>query len=121
VLLAWGALDLPEGELEQLTPATLSDADAVRRDGRRARDRGWSLTEDELEIGLTGIAVPVFGLRGDVVASLGISGPTPRLAERVDELGRHLLDQSTALSTLLRGPAHTDPAHRAARTQEVVA
>ncbi|MGF9755986.1 IclR family transcriptional regulator [Microvirga sp. 0TCS3.31] len=121
VLLAWGALDLPEGELEQLTPATLPDADAVRRDGRRARDRGWTVTEDELEIGLTGIAVPVFGARGDVVASLGISGPTPRLADRVDELGRHLLAQSTALSTLLRGPARTDPAHRAARTQEVVA
>ena len=71
------------------------------------------------------VAVPVFGPRGDVVASLGISGPTPRLADRVDELGRHLLDQSTALSTLLRGPARPDPAHapahRAARTQEVVA
>ncbi|HEX3296217.1 MAG TPA: hypothetical protein VHR85_05295, partial [Nocardioides sp.] len=48
------------------------------------------------------------GLRGDVVASLGISGPTARLAERLDELGRHLLDQSTALSSLLRGPARPD-------------
>src|SRR5919112_3434657 len=45
VLLAWGALDLPEGELERPTPTTLPDADAVRRDGRRARDRGWTVTE----------------------------------------------------------------------------
>src|SRR6188472_2998377 len=35
VLLAWDALELPEGDLERPTPATLADADAVRRDGRR--------------------------------------------------------------------------------------
>ena len=58
-----------------------------------------------LEIGLTGVAVPVHGTRGDVVAALGISGPTPRLEGRLDDLGRGLLDHATALSSLLRGPA----------------
>ncbi|MBS2939536.1 IclR family transcriptional regulator [Nocardioides sp. J2M5] len=123
VLLAWGALELPAGDLDRPTPSTLPDREAVRRDGVRTRDRGWALTEDELEIGLTGIAVPVFGARGDVVAALGISGPTPRLAPRRDELGRRLLDQSAALSSLLRGPDRPTPASRSARTEneEVVA
>jgi len=121
VFLAWDALDLPDGELERPTSATLADRADLRRDGVRSRDRGWALTCEELEVGLTGIAVPVFGVHGDVVAALGISGPTPRLEARLDELGHHLLDQSTALSSLLRGPAHTDPARRTARTQEVVA
>lgn len=116
VFLAWHALDLPVGTLERPTPATLADRDALARDGVRTRERGWSLTTDELEIGLTGIAVPVFGIHGDVVAALGISGPTPRLVGRTGELGRRLLDQSTALSSLLRGPAHRD-----ARNEEVVA
>ena len=116
VFLAWDALALPEGELERPTPATLGDRAALRRDAVRTRERGWALTADELEIGLTGVAVPVFGTHGDVVASLGISGPTQRLEDRLDELGRHLLDQSTALSSLLRGPAH-----RNVRTEEVVA
>jgi len=118
VLLAWGALELPAGDLERPTPRTLPDRQALRRDGERCRERGWALTEDELEIGLTGVAVPVFGVRGDVIAALGISGPTPRLAQRTDELGHRLLDQSTALSSLLRGPARPTPAHRAARTEE---
>lgn len=118
VLLAWDALDLPAGDLDRPTPSTLADREAVRRDGVRTRDRGWALTEDELEIGLTGIAVPVFGVRGDVVAALGISGPTPRLAPRRDELGRRLLDQSAALSSLLRGPDRPTPASRSARTEE---
>jgi DNA-binding IclR family transcriptional regulator len=121
VFLAWGALELPTGDLERPTPVTLTDPAALRRDGDRSRKRGWALTHDELEIGLTGIAVPVFGIHGDVVAALGISGPTPRLEGRLDELGRHLLDHSTALSSLLRGPAQSHSPHRNARTQEVVA
>jgi DNA-binding IclR family transcriptional regulator len=118
VLLAWGALELPAGDLERPTPRTLPDRDAVRRDGEQCRERGWALTEDELEIGLTGVAVPVFGVRGDVIASLGISGPTPRLAQRTDEVARRLLEESAALSSLLRGPARPTSARRAARTEE---
>lgn len=109
VFLAWGALDLPDGELERPTPATVSDRADLRAEGLRIRERGWAMTTDELEIGLCGLAVPVFGVHGDVVAALGISGPTPRLEGRLDELGRHLLDRSTALSSLLRGPAHPTP------------
>ena len=123
VFLAWDALDLPPGDLERLTPATLADRADLRRDGVRIRERGWALTRDELELGLTGVAVPVLGVRGDVIAALGISGPTPRLEGRLDELGRHLLDRSTALSSLLRGShaAPPRPAHRSTRTEEVVA
>ena len=38
--------------------------------------RGWATTVDELEIGLTGVGAPVCGATGEVVAALGISGPT---------------------------------------------
>ena len=44
VLLAWGALDLPDGDLERPTPATLADREAVRRDGERSRERGCRRT-----------------------------------------------------------------------------
>jgi DNA-binding IclR family transcriptional regulator len=102
VFYAWGVLPVP-AELERLTEATLVDPDALRRDGQRTRKRGWAVTSDELEVGLTGVAVPVQGPHGDVVAALGISGPTQRLEGRLDELGRSLSSQATQLSTLLRG------------------
>ena len=105
VFYAWGALALPHGELERLTPHTITDPAALRSDGQRSRRRGWALTESELEIGLTGLAVPVHGPRGDVVAALGISGPTPRLEGRLDELGHNLSSHAAQLSTLLRGRA----------------
>ncbi|MEZ5192778.1 MAG: IclR family transcriptional regulator C-terminal domain-containing protein [Nocardioides sp.] len=38
---------------------------------------GYAITRDELEIGLCGIAAPVHNGHGDVVAALGLSGPTP--------------------------------------------
>jgi DNA-binding IclR family transcriptional regulator len=116
VFLAWDVLALPEGELERPTPVTRSDPAELRSEGALIRQRGWAVTTDELEIGLTGVAVPVFGLHGDVVAALGVSGPTPRLEARLDELGALLLDRSTALSTLLRGTAPPT-----VRTEEVVA
>jgi DNA-binding IclR family transcriptional regulator len=103
VFYAWGRLPIPEGGLERLTATTIGDPETLRREGIRARERGWALTHDELEVGLTGIAVPVRGAHGDVVAALGISGPTARLEDRVDELGRNLSTHAAQLSTLLRG------------------
>ena len=105
VFYAWGALPIPPGPLAALTETTITDPDALARDGRRARSRGWAVTDGELEIGLTGVAVPVHGPRGDVVAALGISGPTPRLEDRLDELGTNLSSHAAQLSTLLRGRA----------------
>jgi len=104
VFYAWGALPLPR-TLERLTEATVADPAELRRDGARARKRGYARTVDELEVGLTGLAVPVRDAHGDVVAALGISGPTSRLEGRLTQLGRHLAGQASQLSGLLRGHA----------------
>lgn len=103
VLLAWGALALPDGPLAPQTAATLTDPERLRRDCDQARRRGWAVTTDELEVGLSGVAVPVYGARGDVVAALGVSGPTPRLEGRLDDFGRRLLESAMQLSALLLG------------------
>jgi DNA-binding IclR family transcriptional regulator len=103
VFLAWGVLEVPEGPLAPQTAATITDPERLRRAGDQARRRGWAVTADELEVGLTGLAVPVHGPRGDVVAALGISGPTPRLEGRLDDLGCRLLERAAELSMLLRG------------------
>jgi DNA-binding IclR family transcriptional regulator len=102
VLLGHGVVDLPEGDLEQLTPYTITDREALRRELAQAVRRGWASTADELEIGLSGIAAPVRGSGGEVVAALGISGPSPRLQDRREEIGRKLSDRAEQLSGLLR-------------------
>ena len=66
------------------------------------RRRGYAATVDELEVGLTALAVPVRGQDGEVAAALGVSGPTARLADRADQVARLLIDQGEALTALLR-------------------
>jgi DNA-binding IclR family transcriptional regulator len=102
VLYAYGRLPLPELPLERPTERSVTDRGALERDLAEVRRRGYAATVDELEVGLTAVAVPVRGRDGQVAAALGVSGPTARLAERVDHVARLLIDQGDALSALLR-------------------
>jgi DNA-binding IclR family transcriptional regulator len=107
VFLAWDVVELPAGDLDMPTEASLGDRAALRADLARARTRGWAITVDELEVGLAGIAVPVRGGHDQLVAALGVSGPTQRLEDRFEELGRLLTRHAAELTELLRGKAPT--------------
>jgi DNA-binding IclR family transcriptional regulator len=106
VLLAYGTLELDPDSLEPVTPSTITDPAALRRELASVLRNGWASTIDELEIGLTGVAVPVYGVDGHVVAALGVSGPNTRLEDRVDEIGRKLDERAQQLSGLLRRGTH---------------
>jgi DNA-binding IclR family transcriptional regulator len=110
VFLAWDVVSVPEAPLERPTDATIASTEALIADIARTRRRGWAVTVDELEVGLSGIAVPVLGTRGQVVAAIGVSGPTPRLQRRFSELGQLLRDHATELTELLRGKTHQEGA-----------
>ena len=94
------------GPLERITPNTITDPAALRRELAAVVRNGWASTIDELEIGLTGVAVPVHGVDGEVVAALGVSGPNTRLEDRIDEIGRKLDERAKQLSGLLRRGTH---------------
>ncbi len=109
VLYAYGALPLPSGPWPALTSHTIADAAALAVDLAQVRRRGYAVTVDELEIGLTGLAAPI--LRGTaVVAAIGISGPTARLKSRVGQVGRLLVEQADAVSGLLSRRTRTEGA-----------
>ena len=72
------------------------------------RARGYAVTHDELEVGLSGVAAPVFGPDDDVVAAVGVSGPTARLEERAAEVGQLLIDHTQALSRRLQPGTRTE-------------
>lgn len=105
VLLAHGTL-APAADAEPLTDRTVV-GDDLRRDLGIVRERGWSTSLDELEVGLAAVAVPVLGAYGDVVAAIGVSGPTQRLEEKSDEVARSLVQHAERLSALLRRKTRT--------------
>jgi DNA-binding IclR family transcriptional regulator len=100
VLYAFGVLPLPSGRLERRTDRTVATREALTTELRAIRRTRYAVTIDELETGLTAIAAPVEGKDG-VMCALGVSGPTARLQDRVDPIGRLLVEQSDALSDLL--------------------
>ena len=101
-MYAFGGLPVPEGPLETPTGQSIGSRERLDDELRRVRRLGYATTHEELEIGLTAVAVPIRDRAGSVIAALGVSGPTVRMNERVDQIGRLLLQQSEALSDLLR-------------------
>ena len=59
------------------TPHTVTDVDALREAVALVREQGWAYVDQELEVGLRSLAVPVRGPEGEVVAALNVSSSTP--------------------------------------------
>jgi len=98
VFLAFGVAELPPGPLARLTTDTVVNRAALEDDLERVRRDGYATAADELEDGLSALAAPVRGPTGEVIAALGISGPTLRLTgPRVAELAPILVREATAL------------------------
>jgi len=88
--------------LPRLTAKTLCDPEALRKELRRVRARGYATTLEELEPGYVGVGVPVRGVDGRTVAALSVGGPSTRLtAGRVSEIARLLLAAASRASERL--------------------
>jgi len=116
VFLAFGAAELPDGALDQVTPETITDRERLRRELEAIRDQGYATIVDELELGLSAVAAPVRDRGGAVIAALTASGASLRLApQRLRLLGRVSLEQAHALSTRLGHDAPLDEYLRSRR------
>lgn len=62
------------------TPRTLVTKDKLREAIEAVRDAGFSLVDQELEVGLRSIAVPVIDARRRVAAAVNISAQAPRVS-----------------------------------------
>jgi IclR family acetate operon transcriptional repressor len=101
VLYAFDALSLPDGDLETPTERSIGTLTQLRRELQKVRRDGYAVTRDELEQGLSAMAAPVRGRDGNVIAALGVSGPSARIARRADQIGRLLVEQADVLSRQL--------------------
>jgi IclR family transcriptional regulator, pca regulon regulatory protein len=109
VLLAY----LPQDQLEQYlarvhmvqyTPKTITSVDKLRLALRNVRRNGYALCDQEYEIGLRSLAVPVQAPNGRVVACVNLSGHAPRMPmlEMQTRFLPHLRAAAAELSVFLR-------------------
>jgi IclR family pca regulon transcriptional regulator len=65
--------------LDRMTDRTVTDPVEFRRILEDVRDKGWCLVDQELEIGLMSIAVPVYNSTGAIVGSINVGAPSVRM------------------------------------------
>jgi IclR family pca regulon transcriptional regulator len=109
VLLAY----LPAEQLEQYlarvvliphTARTVSSIEKLRLALRNVRRHGHALVDQEYEVGLRSLAVPVYSPTGRVVATINLSGSAPRISiyEMQTRFLPHLRAAATELGAFLR-------------------
>jgi DNA-binding IclR family transcriptional regulator len=102
VMLAFAPGHLPAGELPRFTERTITDPAALAAELDDVRERGYAEAVGEREPDLTAIGVPVFARGGELVAILGLQGPSARLpAATRRTLREPLLAAAEQLGTLL--------------------
>jgi len=107
VLLAYGAAELPAGELEQRTARTISGRAELDAELAVVRARGFAVTNGELEPGLVAIAAPVHrggtAHRGSaVIAAISVSGPASRLTSgQIPDMAARCMAAAEGLSARL--------------------
>jgi IclR family KDG regulon transcriptional repressor len=106
-ILAW----LPDERRDRLietieytpfTANTITGPVPLRDELAATRRRGYSIDDVEHEEGVRSVGAPDFDHRGDVVASVSVSGPTQRIREEiVPDLARTLTEATAEMSRRL--------------------
>jgi DNA-binding IclR family transcriptional regulator len=69
-----------DGPLEALTPKTITDPAALRKELRRIRQRGYSIDDQEVVMGIYCVSVPILDAAGRPAGAMSITGPSPKAA-----------------------------------------
>ncbi|KIX84386.1 AMP-binding protein [Thermus filiformis] len=104
VLLAFGAR--APGPLAPRTPYTLTDPLALEEELARVRESGLAVEMEEYALGLSGLAAPLFGPRGELLGALGVVIPSRRFPFAFTRLARALSEVARVAPHL---PAPTPP------------
>lgn len=113
VFLAYdqGAYDATMAKrLKQFTPNTITTAARMREELEVVRAQGWAFAAEEVELGLSSVAAPVFSAGGAVAGALAVGGPSFRLTpERAAEVGAVAASAAQLLSQRLGYTGHLLP------------
>lgn len=90
-------------QAEQITPYTIANKERLALELARAREKGYALVDQELELGLRTLSVPLRNFRGEVVAAMNISVHAARMTteEMVARYLPALIKIQVELSALL--------------------
>ncbi len=89
-------------QMIELTDDTLNSKANLLSNLSRVQENGYGTTRHELEVGIAGIAAPIFDLNNQVIAGISIAGPTSRISpEKLQSYAPPLLETAETISIQL--------------------
>ena len=100
-LLAFVELPSPE-PMPRYTERTITESAQLQLNLEQARLQGYALDDEELTLGVRGLAAPVRNREGRAIATMGLSGPAVRLTfDAIPALAQLLITTADEFSSLL--------------------
>jgi IclR family pca regulon transcriptional regulator len=95
-------LILADSRLERVTEHTIVEPRRLKAELRRIRNRGYAVNDQEIAIGLRGVAAPVLSASGRPIAAVNISIPRPLKTptEIEDVLAPAVVETANSISAL---------------------
>lgn len=95
--------------LTRLTTQTLTDGVILQTKLAQIREQGYAIAVNELEVGLTEVAAPLYNHRQEAIAAISVGGPTIRLpASKIPDLVRLVIETAAMISSQLGYRADAD-------------
>lgn len=99
--------------LPRYTPRTVLDPDELRRVLAGIRDRGYAVSDEDVDPGARAVGAPIFGPSGVPVGAISVAGPSFRLPDDLIERYGALVKEAAAEVTARLGglgPTRTEAA-----------
>ena len=87
--------------LPRRTPHTITDEETLREELALIRERGYAIDNEEMEVGLSCVAAPVFDAHHRVLAAVSVSGPAVRMAGCFPQLAEAVREAAAQISSRL--------------------
>lgn len=87
--------------LPGFTAKTIVSWDKLLLELKKIQQNGYACDDEELELGLTCVAAPIFGRNREAIAALSLSGPRSRVAERFDQIVEEVTKTTKSVSALM--------------------
>lgn len=87
--------------MERFTEHTITDRQKFHEELSKTRIQGYAVDDEEIEVGLTCLAVPVFNYTGRVIGAISIAGPTLRMVQNRGAFTEKLMETALQISRRL--------------------
>lgn len=93
---------LNECTFVKMTDTTKMTPEEVLKEIRQSKSRGWTIDDEEHDVGIRCIAAPIYDYRGKITATISVAGPSTVISkERDEEIGSLVVKYARMISEKL--------------------